>query len=149
MGRPEWDEYFMKITNDVAERSTCIRRKVGAILVKDKRILSTGYNGAPSNLEHCEVKGCLRQQMNIPSGERAEICRGIHAEQNAIIQASVHGFTIKGATLFSTTQPCLICTKMIINAGIVRVVYEGSYPDELSLDMLQEAGIELLKRGSD
>ncbi|MEW6201873.1 MAG: cytidine/deoxycytidylate deaminase family protein [bacterium] len=143
--RPTWDEYFMKITYDVAERSTCLRRRVGAIIVKDKRILATGYNGAPTGIVHCSVRGCLREQMNIPSGERQEICRGLHAEQNAIIQSSLYGFSITGAQMYSTTQPCITCAKMIINAGIRRVVYEGDYPDELSLEMLREAGVELCK----
>jgi len=147
MSRPSWDEYFMKITRDVAERSTCIRRSVGAILVKDKHILSTGYNGPPSGIVHCGERGCLRQQMEVPSGERAEICRGLHAEQNAIIQAALHGVSIRDSILYSTTQPCLICAKMIINAGIRKIVYEGDYPDKLSLEMLEEAGVELVRSG--
>ncbi|HOO55390.1 MAG TPA: cytidine/deoxycytidylate deaminase family protein [bacterium] len=143
--RPAWDEYFMKICNVVAERSTCIRRHVGALIVKDKRILATGYNGAPSGLTHCEQIGCLREKMGIPSGERQEICRGLHAEQNAIIQASQYGFSIAGSTLYCTTQPCITCAKMIINAGIERIVFEGDYPDSLSLDMIKEAGLDLIK----
>ncbi len=145
MQRSSWDTYFMKITHDVSERSTCIRRTVGAIIVKDKRILATGYNGAPAGLRHCEELGCLRQKLNIPSGERAEICRAVHAEQNAIIQAAVHGVPIADSDLYSTTQPCIICAKMIINARIRRVIYEGDYPDKLALEMLDEAGIELIK----
>ena len=141
--RPSWDEYFMKITHDVAERSTCIRRRVGAIIVKNKRMLATGYNGAPSGLAHCAERGCLREKMGIPSGERQEVCRGLHAEQNAIIQASLYGFSIDGATIYSTTKPCITCAKMIINAGIKRVIYEGDYPDQLSLEMFQEAGVEM------
>jgi len=143
--RPSWDEYFMKITQVVAERSTCIRRRVGAIVVKNKRILATGYNGAPSGLAHCGEAGCLRQQQNIPSGERQEICRGLHAEQNAIIQASLYGFSIDGAAMYCTNQPCITCAKMVINAGIVRVVFQGDYPDPLSLGMLEEAGVEVAR----
>ncbi|MEW5946913.1 MAG: cytidine/deoxycytidylate deaminase family protein [bacterium] len=141
--RPSWDEYFMRITHDVAERSTCLRRGVGAIVVKNKRILATGYNGAPAGIEHCAVRGCLREKLKIPSGERQEICRGLHAEQNAVIQASLYGFSIEGATLYSTTQPCVTCAKMMINAGVRKVVYEGDYPDELALEILNEAGVEL------
>jgi len=141
--RPSWDEYFMEITEVVATRSTCVRRRVGAIIVKDKRILATGYNGAPSGLSHCGESGCIREKLNIPSGERHELCRGLHAEQNAIIQCAVHGINMQGATLYSTTQPCVLCSKMLINAGIKRIVFHGAYPDELSLKLLEEAGIEL------
>ncbi len=144
--RPSWDEYFMDITCLVAKRATCLRRAVGAIIVKDRRVLATGYNGAPSNVRHCAQTGCLRQQMNVPSGERHELCRGIHAEQNAIIQAAYHGVSIKGATLFCTNLPCSICAKMIINAGIVRIVYQSGYADTLSSEMLAEAGVELVKQ---
>jgi len=143
--RPSWDTYFMDIACLVAKRSTCIRRAVGAIVVKDRRILATGYNGAPSNIRHCSDVGCLRAQMEVPSGERHELCRGIHAEQNAIIQAAYHGVSIKGASLFCTNQPCSICAKMIINAGILRIVYLSGYADDLSRQMLAEAGVELLK----
>jgi len=143
--RPSWDEYFMDITCLVAKRATCLRRAVGAVVIKDRRLLSTGYNGAPSNVRHCAETGCLRQQLNVPSGERHELCRGIHAEQNAIIQAAYHGVSIKGATLYCTNQPCSICAKMIINAGIVRIVYQDGYADPLSTEMLAEAGIELVK----
>ena len=141
--RPSWDEYFMELTEVVATRSTCVRRRVGAIIVKDKRILATGYNGAPSGLSHCGESGCIREKLNIPSGERHELCRGLHAEQNAIIQCAVHGINMQGATLYSTTQPCVLCSKMLINAGIKRIVFHGAYPDELSLKLLEEAGIEL------
>jgi dCMP deaminase len=149
--RPSWNEYFMKITHDVAERSTCIRRKVGAIIVINKRILATGYNGAPSGIEHCGERGCLRQRMGIPSGERQEVCRGLHAEQNAIIQASQYGFSITGASIYSTTQPCITCAKMIINAGIEKIIFEGDYPDQLAVEMLNEAGIavERFTRGEE
>lgn len=143
--RPPWDVYFLDIAHFVATRSTCLRRHVGAILVKDKRILATGYNGAPTGLEHCLEVGCLREQMGIPSGERHELCRALHAEQNAIIQAAVHGVAIGGATLYSTNQPCIICSKMLINSGIVRIVYDSGYPDNMSLEFLEAAGIELVR----
>lgn len=142
--RPTWDEYFMKITAVVATRSTCLRRQVGAIIVKDRHILASGYNGAPSGLPHCDEVGCMREKMSIPSGQRHELCRGLHAEQNAIIQSAVHGVSIAGATLYSTTQPCVLCSKMLINAQIKRIVFRGDYPDELALALLQEAGIELV-----
>jgi dCMP deaminase len=148
MKRPSWDEYFMKITKDVSERSTCLKRKVGAIIVKDCRVLSTGYNGAPKGLMHCEETGCLRKKMNVPSGQRHELCRGLHAEQNAIIQAAVHGVEIEGATMYCTFQPCIICVKMMINAGISKLVYEGEYPDKLARKMLKESIIKVVRRGS-
>jgi len=147
MERPSWDAYFMEITSLVAQRSTCLRRKVGAVLVKDKRILATGYNGAPSGLPHCLDVGCMREQNNIPSGQRHELCRGLHAEQNAIIQAAIHGVSIKGATLYCTNMPCSICTKMLINAGIVEIYYKEGYSDSLASDMLAEAGIKPIKAG--
>ncbi len=144
--RPSWDDYFMEIADVVATRSTCVRRRVGAILVKDKRILATGYNGAPAGIQHCGEAGCLREKLEIPSGERHELCRGLHAEQNAIIQCAVHGVNLQGAVLYSTTQPCVLCSKMLINAGIKTIVFRGSYPDELSLSLLREAGIELRQK---
>ena len=143
--RPSWENYFMDITNLVAKRSTCTRRAVGAIIVKDRRILATGYNGAPSHVRHCAETGCLREQMNVPSGERHELCRGIHAEQNAIIQAAYHGASIKGGTLYCTNLPCSICAKMIINAGIVEIVYQSGYADTISKEMLAEAQVELVQ----
>jgi dCMP deaminase len=142
MSRPTWDEYFMKIAHLVAERSTCMRRRVGAIIVKDKRIVSTGYNGAPRGLRHCLEVGCLREQMGIPSGERQELCRGAHAEQNAIIQAASSGGSMEGATMYCTTAPCSTCSKMIINAGIRRLVLGERYPDALGETLVAEAGIE-------
>jgi len=142
--RPSWDEYFMRITFQVAERSTCLRRQVGAIIVKDKRILTTGYNGAPLGLPHCLDVGCLRERLNVPSGERQELCRGLHAEQNAIIQAAYHGVSIAGSDMYITHQPCITCAKMIVNAGIKRVVYAGEYPDDLGKQILREAGVELV-----
>jgi dCMP deaminase len=148
MTRPTWEEYFMDITFLVAKRSTCLRRQVGAVLVKDKRILATGYNGAPSGLAHCLEVGCVREKNRIPSGERHELCRGLHGEQNAIIQAAFHGICIQGATLYCTNLPCVICTKMIINAGIREIIYASGYGDELSREMLEEAGIPIRQRAS-
>ena len=145
MKRPSWDAYFMEITGLVAQRSTCLRRKVGALLVKDKRILATGYNGAPSGLPHCLDVGCMREQNNIPSGQRHELCRGLHAEKNVIIQAARYGIPIQGATLYCTTRPCVICAKMIINANIIAVCFDEGYADELSDQMLQEAQVKLVK----
>ena len=142
--RPSWKAYFMDITCLVAKRSTCTRRAVGAVIVKDRRLLATGYNGAPSHIRHCAEVGCLREQMAVPSGERHELCRGIHAEQNAIIQAAYHGVSIKDATLFCTNQPCSICAKMIINAGIKRIVYQSGYVDPLAIEMLTEAEVEII-----
>lgn len=144
--RPSWDDYFMKITKDVALRSTCLKRNVGAIIVKDFRVLSTGYNGAPKKMKHCKDTGCLRKKLNVPSGQRHELCRGLHAEQNAIIQAAWHGVKIEGGTMYSTYQPCVICVKMMINAGIKRLVYEGTYPDKLARQMLKESGIKVERR---
>ena len=141
MPRISWPSYFMQITRLVAQRSTCLRRKVGAIAVKDKRILATGYNGAPANVTDCLEKGCLRQQLGIPSGQRHEICSGLHAEQNTIIQAAIHGISLKGAEIYCTHQPCFICTKMLINCGISAVYFAESYPDPMSEGMFQEAGI--------
>jgi dCMP deaminase len=144
--RPTWDEYFVAITRQVATRSTCLRRKVGAIIVKDKRILTTGYNGAPKGVKNSlEIGTCLREELGVPSGERQEICRGLHAEQNAILQAAYHGVSIKGAVMYCTTQPCITCAKMIINAGIVKIYYLEDYPDPLSIQMLDEAGVEYVK----
>ncbi len=141
--RPSWSEYFMAITHMVAKRSTCLRRSVGAILVKDKRILATGYNGAPAGLRHCAEVGCLRENTSIPSGTRHELCRGLHAEQNVIIQAAYHGIPINGAVLYCTNKPCVICSKMIINAGIKKIYYDEGYDDALSDQMFIEANLEI------
>ncbi|MFH2067141.1 MAG: cytidine/deoxycytidylate deaminase family protein [Pseudomonadota bacterium] len=143
--RPPWDSYFMDIAALVSRRSTCIRRAVGAIIVKDKRILSTGYNGAPSGIAHCIEVGCLREKLKVPSGEKHELCRGIHAEQNAIVQAAFHGVSIKGGTLYCTNLPCSICAKMIINAGIKNIFYQEGYADSMSRQMLQDADVDLIK----
>ncbi|QOR34537.1 cytidine/deoxycytidylate deaminase family protein [Clostridium sp. 'deep sea'] len=141
--RPDWDTYFAEITQLVAKRSTCLRRKVGAILVKEKRILATGYNGAPSGLKHCSEVGCIREQRNVPSGQRHELCRGLHAEQNAIIQAALAGVSINNSSIYTTTYPCVLCAKMLINAGIKEVIYLTTYTDELSKQLLTEAGVTL------
>lgn len=141
MSRLPWPEYFMNITFLVAERATCTRRRVGAVAVKDKRILATGYNGAPAGVPHCLEVGCLRAELGIPSGQRHEICRGLHAEQNVIIQAAVHGINIAGATLYCTTHPCVLCSKMLINCQIREIFYAESYPDELAEALLREAGV--------
>jgi dCMP deaminase len=133
----------MAITRLVANRSTCLRRHVGAILVKDKRILASGYNGAPSGMKHCEEVGCIRENTSVPSGERHELCRGLHAEQNVIIQAAHYGIPINGSILYCTNKPCVICTKMIINSGIIKIYYEEGYDDYLSDQMLAEAGLEI------
>lgn len=143
--RPSWEKYFMDIAFLVAKRSTCLRRFVGAVLVKDKRLLATGYNGAPSGIRHCSETGCLREQMHVPSGERHELCRGIHAEQNSIIQAALHGVSIKGATLFCTNLPCSICAKMIINAGIAKIYFHDGYADSMAKEMLKEAGVKVIQ----
>ncbi len=139
--RIPWPQYFMQIAYLVAQRSTCLRRKVGAVAVRDKRILATGYNGAPTGLKHCKEVGCLREQLQIPSGERHELCRALHAEQNVIVQAATYGITIAGAELYCTTQPCLICTKMLINCRVSAIYFAEGYPDKLAREMLDESGI--------
>lgn len=146
VSRPTWNEYFASITKQVAMRSTCLRRKVGAIVVKDKRILTTGYNGAPMGVRNClEIGSCLRQQLEIPSGQRHEICRGLHAEQNAVLQAAYHGVSIRDSVIYTTTQPCVMCAKMIINSGIRKIYYFEEYPDPLALELLREARVKLIK----
>ncbi len=144
MSRLDWHEYFMEITKVVAKRSTCLRRQVGAIIVKNKQILSTGYNGSPKGLEHCKLKGCLRQELKIPSGQRHEICRAVHAEQNAVIQAAVNGVSISGAVLYCTNSPCSICAKILVNAEIKKIYIADDYQDDLAKQILQEAGVELI-----
>ncbi len=143
--RPDWDSYFMEIAKIVSKRSTCKRRRVGALIVKDKRILSTGYNGAPMGLAHCIESGCLREKLNVAAGERHELCRGLHAEQNAIVQAAYHGASINGAQLYTTHLPCSICIKMIINAGITTVFYLEGYPDDLAAELVGESKIAVRK----
>ena len=147
--RPSWDEYFMTIARQVSERSTCLRRHCGAVLVKDRRMLATGYNGTPRGLRHCEEVGCLREKMGIASGVNHELCRGIHAEQNAIIQAALHGVAIEGSTIYTTHQPCVLCAKMLINAGVAEIVFGDAYPDTLSEEMIGEAGIAMRRLGEE
>jgi len=146
MSRPSWDEYFMQITELVASRATCLRRKVGAVLVRNKRILTTGYNGPPSGIEHCEKRGgCMRDELNIPSGERMELSRAIHAEQNAIIQAAKMGISIENSTLYVSTHPCFTCAKMLINAGVKKIIYKEGYSDSFAKEILKEAGVEVIQ----
>lgn len=150
LNRPNWDEYFMEMAELTAKRSTCLRRQVGAVIVKDKHIVATGYNGAPSGLSHCDERGgCLRQQLGVPSGERHELCRALHAEQNAIIQAAALGNSINGATIYVTNQPCVICAKMIINAGISKIIVKDGYPDEMAKEILAEAGLDVVMLGEE
>jgi dCMP deaminase len=141
--RPSWDEYFLEVANLVSKRSTCIRRRVGAVLVKDKKILATGYNGAPAGLAHCLDIGCLREKLKIPSGERHELCAGLHAEQNVLVQAALYGISTRGSILYVTNQPCIICAKMLINAGIKDIVISAGYPDKLARKFLKEAKIKI------
>jgi dCMP deaminase len=143
--RPSWDEYFLEVAHLVAKRATCLRRRVGAVLVKDKKILATGYNGAPSGLKHCIDIGCLREKLGIPSGQRQELCRGLHAEQNVLVQAALYGISTKGSILYVTNQPCVICAKMLINAGIKEIIISGGYPDKLAKKFLKEAKIKIRK----
>ncbi|NPV59186.1 MAG: cytidine deaminase [Actinobacteria bacterium] len=143
MTRPSWESYFMSIAWQVATRSTCLRRRVGCVIVLEKRIVSTGYNGAPSGLPHCEDVGCVREDRGIASGERHELCRGLHAEQNAIIQAALHGTAVRGGSVYCTHKPCVLCTKMLINAGIRQVYYAEGYEDAMADEIAREAGMEV------
>jgi dCMP deaminase len=143
LSRPDFDEYFLKIASVVAERSTCRRHHIGAVAVKDRRILTTGYNGAPAGQKDCLELGCLRDELGIPSGERQEICRAIHAEQNVIIQAALHGVSLEGSTIYCTHTPCVLCAKMLVNARIKRFVSFGKYSDDTFIDLFKEAGIEV------
>jgi dCMP deaminase len=148
MERPSWDEYFMQMAELAATRSTCLRRHVGAVIVQDRHVVATGYNGAPRDILHCgERGGCLREKLNVPSGERHELCMGLHAEQNAIIQSATLGQSVEGGTIYVTHQPCVICAKMIINAGIRRIVVKEGYPDQLAVDILAEAGLKIVSLG--
>jgi len=148
MDRPNWDEYFMEMAVLTARRSTCLRRQVGAVIVRDRHIIATGYNGAPRGIAHCaERGGCLREKLNIPSGERHELCMALHAEQNAIIQAATLGQSIESAMMYITHQPCVICSKMIVNAGIRRIIVKEGYPDQLSIELLAEAGLKIVMLG--
>lgn len=145
MNRPSNDEYFMSMAELASQRSTCVRRKVGAVIVKDKHVLSTGYNGSPKGTRHCEELGCIRDQLNIPSGTRHELCRGVHAEQNAVAQAAYFGVSVKDSTIYTTTFPCSMCAKILINAGIIEVVYKTGYADDLSKDLLAETCLKVRK----
>lgn len=144
--RPGWDEYFLQLADLVATRSTCLRRLVGAVLVRNERIISTGYNGAPRGLKHCFDTGCLREERQIPSGHRYELCRGVHAEQNAIINAAYYGIATQDSVIYCTNQPCIICARMIINAGIIKVVHRGNFDDTLALELMEEAGIAIVEK---
>ncbi len=141
MERPDNDTYFMKMAELVATRSTCLRRNVGAVVVKEKRVLTTGYNGAPKGLRHCAEVGCVRLQNHVESGTRHELCRGVHAEQNAVIQAAYFGVSIKDSTIYTTNFPCVMCAKILVNAGIREIVYKDDYVDELSRKVLSESGV--------
>ena len=143
--RPSVDEYFMEMARLASKRSTCLRHNVGCVVVKDKRVLATGYNGAPKGLKHCEEVGCIRTKLNVPHGERHELCRGLHAEQNAIIQAALFGVSIKNSTIYSTHYPCSICAKMLINADIKEIVYDKDYEDDLAKQILSESNIKVRK----
>lgn len=145
MERPSADKYFMDMARLVSSRSTCLRRHVGAVIVKDQHVLSTGYNGAPRGVSHCESTGCMRATLNVPSGTRHELCRGVHAEQNAVAQAAYHGTSVNGAVLYTTTFPCSLCAKILINSGITEIIYEEGYMDELSKDILSESPIKIRK----
>lgn len=149
--RPSWDEYFLELAEMVAKRSTCVRRHVGAVLVKEERIIATGYNGAPQGLPHCLDAGCLREEKGIPSGYRYELCRGVHAEQNAVINAARYGVSTLDSVLYCTNQPCVLCARMLINAGVKKIVHRGDFQDDLAVQFLREAGVELLEipRGSE
>ena len=143
--RPSWDIYFMRIAQVVSMRSTCLRRKVGAIIVRNKRILATGYNGVPRGLAHCAERGCVREEAGVPSGQRHELCRGLHAEMNAMRQAAVHGVSIAGATLYTTNHPCSLCAKMLINCEVPRIVLVDDYPDDLARELLAEAAVTVVR----
>ncbi|PKN73457.1 MAG: cytidine deaminase [Candidatus Cloacimonetes bacterium HGW-Cloacimonetes-3] len=143
--RPSWQQYFMQMAYLASKRSTCLRRAVGAVLIRDNQIISTGYNGSPKGVPHCADTGCLREQQNVPSGERHELCRGVHAEQNAIIQAAINGNSTRGASLYCTHQPCSICARLIINAEIKTVFVSEAYPDALGEQLFREAGVELVQ----
>ncbi|MCD4818472.1 MAG: cytidine/deoxycytidylate deaminase family protein [Candidatus Cloacimonetes bacterium] len=141
--RPSWHQYFMEMAFLVAKRSTCLRRQVGAVIIKNNQVVSTGYNGAPKHVRHCAETGCLREKLKVPAGERHELCRGVHAEQNAIIQAAINGTSLHDAVLYCTNQPCIICSKMLINSEIKQIFIAESYPDVLAQEMLEEAGVNI------
>jgi dCMP deaminase len=141
---PLWTDYFMDIAELVKTKSTCLRRQVGAVIVKDRRVIATGYNGSPKGCRHCSETGCLRQKLNIPSGEKLDLCRAVHAEENAILQSARYGISVEGADLYTTLQPCTMCAKSIINSGISRVIFRGDYPNEMAIQLLKEAGVSLV-----
>jgi len=143
MERPSKDEYFMRMAFLVSTRATCLRRKVGAVVVKEGHVLSTGYNGAPKNMDHCDKAGCIRESMGVPTGERHELCRGLHAEQNAIIQAAFFGVSINESVMYITTHPCTVCAKMVVNSGVMEVVYSDDYIDPLAKSLLLDGGIRV------
>lgn len=143
MKRPSWDKYFMEIAQVVAKRSTCLRRQVGAIVVKNKRIISTGYNGTLSGLKHCDKVGCLREKFKIKPAERQELCRGMHAEANALLFAASYGVDMHEAAIYCTHQPCVLCAKMIIQAGIKQVIFIGEYPDDLAMQLFKETKVKV------
>ncbi len=143
--RPSWDEYFSRLARMVASRSTCLRRNVGALLVREERIIATGYNGAPQGIPHCLDVGCLRQKQEIPSGHRYELCRGVHAEQNAIINAARYGVSTLGSVLYCTHQPCMLCARMLVNAGVISVVHQGDFEDDRALGIFKEAGVKVVE----
>jgi dCMP deaminase len=147
--RPSIDEYFMRMAHLAASRSTCLRRNVGAVIVKDKRVLSTGYNGAPRGLAHCEEVGCVRENLDIPTGERHELCRGVHAEQNAIIQAAVFGTSIKDGIIYTTNHPCVVCAKLLVNASIQEIIYDDDYVDELAKEVLNQSSVKVRQFSSE
>lgn len=147
--RPNWNQYFMEFARLAAKRSTCVRRSVGAVLVRDRMILSTGYNGAPKGVGHCTNDSCIRRVRDVPSGKMAEVCMAVHAEQNVIAQAAYHGIETKDSVLYSTTKPCVICLKILINAGVKKVYYEQPYNDQIVDNLVKISDIELIHYGSD
>lgn len=145
MARPTWHKYFMDIAEMVATRATCLRRQVGAVAVKNKKIIATGYNGAPAGVSHCEKRGCLRDEMKIPSGERHELCWAMHAEANVVAQAALHGDSLAGTTVYVTVQPCVSCVKLLVSAGVDKVIFKGEYPDDLAVKIADESSLDLVK----
>lgn len=140
--RPSWDEIFMQVADVVSQRSTCLRRKVGAVLVKDRHIIATGFNGAPAGMEHCIDKGvCLREELGVPSGERLDYCYAVHSEANLIIQSAIHGRDTRGSEVYLTCSPCTMCAKLLVNAGIKRICYKDNYPDKLAMEILRSGGV--------
>lgn len=143
MVRSSTHSFFMNIAKVCATRSTCLRRHVGAVAVKDNHIIATGYNGAPSGIIHCENKGCIREQLKVKSGEKHELCRAVHAEQNLIAQAAYHGNSLNCSTVYCTHSPCFICAKIMINAGVSIIIYQEGYPDSMAIDLINESNVEI------